>query len=249
MEKPTKSKNKFLKFLPKAASAVTFQSPPFSPTKDKRCSDRLKTHIGKGFSGPIISIIPEEARRKTNNSRFEEPQEQEPTSPKVSCMGQIKHKNKNRNENKNKTKKKKEKSVPMPKEFKPVMSTKSSTFQNVLPGRKSDSSVADRPKLPDRAPSLSQMRRFASGRDSNTKFDWTAQIMPVDGDDDSRSYYSDEEIEGEEREIIIPFSAPILGGGNGDGVGLEKRKEINLWKRRTMAQPRPLQVNTLVRSC
>uniref|UniRef100_A0A5B6YUU1 Uncharacterized protein n=1 Tax=Davidia involucrata TaxID=16924 RepID=A0A5B6YUU1_DAVIN len=250
MEKAAKSKMKLLKFLPKAASAVTFQNPPFSPSKDKRCADnanKLKTHVGKGFSGPIISIIPAEALRKTKNSSFEA---QEPTSPKVSCMGQIKHKHKT------KINKKTKQIVSLPKDFKPVVSSptpseakkKPSNIQNIFSsakagGRKSDIfSSAKPPLLPDRAPSLSQMKRFASGRDKLTSLDWAAQIAPVDSD--HRNYFSDEESEGEEEEVIIPFSAPILVGGS--GVVLEPRKEVNLWKRRTTAQPRPLQLNTLV---
>ncbi|XP_052200950.1 uncharacterized protein At1g76070 [Diospyros lotus] len=248
MEKPaSKAKNKFLKLLPKAVAAVNFQNHPFSPTRDKRqdhVANRLKTHFGKGFSGPIISIIPAEARRKPKNSGFEA---QEPTSPKVSCMGQIKHKKKK--------KIKKDKHVPLPKDCKPVDSKKKlMKFPSFFAGgkppaarTKSVPSGDNSASLSDnRAPPLGQMRRFASGRESLGGFDWTAQVAPEEGD--HRESSSDEESEGEEREVIIPFSAPILIGGPGpcsgagDGVALEPRKEINLWKRRTMAQPRPLQL-------
>uniref|UniRef100_A0A5B7BNF0 Uncharacterized protein n=1 Tax=Davidia involucrata TaxID=16924 RepID=A0A5B7BNF0_DAVIN len=71
----------------------------------------MKTHVGRGFFDPIISIIPAEARRKPKNSSFEA---QEPTSPKVSCMGQIKRKMK--------IKKTKQIVVLLPKDFKPVSS-------------------------------------------------------------------------------------------------------------------------------
>nr|GMD21316.1 uncharacterized protein At1g76070-like [Ipomoea batatas] len=66
MEKPVKpSKAKMiLKFLPKSA-AISFQSLPFSPGRDKRPAD-IKTHC----SGPIISIIPAEARRKSGEIVF-----------------------------------------------------------------------------------------------------------------------------------------------------------------------------------
>ncbi|CAL5349463.1 unnamed protein product [Camellia sinensis] len=239
MDKPARSKNKFLMFLPKPASANTFQNHTFSPTKDKRSEfhqTKLKTHIGKGFSGPIISIIPADARRNTKkNSSFEA--QQEPTSPKVSCMGQIKHKKKVI---------KNEKHASPPKDFKPVEPKKKvskirSLFSSKTPtGRKSDDSDG-KSDLSDKAPSLSQTTRFSNGRDSLSSLDWMAQVAPVDGDSDEES-----EEEEEEREIIIPFSAPILVGGGGGGVvALEPRKEINLWKRRTIAQPMPLQVNTL----
>ncbi|KAI8005151.1 Uncharacterized protein LOK49_LG08G00184 [Camellia lanceoleosa] len=224
-------------FLPKPVSANNFQNHTFSPTKDKRSEfnqTKLKTNIGKGFSGPIISIIPPDARRNTKNSSFEA--QQEPTSPKVSCIGQIKHKKVIKNE----------KHASPPKDFKPVEPKKKvskirSLFSSKTPtGRKSDDSDG-KSELSDKAPSLSQTRRFSNGRDARSSFDWMAHVAPVDGD-------SDEESEGEEeeREIITPFSAPILVGGGGGGVvALEPRKEINLWKRRTTAQPRPLQVNIL----
>ncbi|XP_059636645.1 uncharacterized protein At1g76070 [Cornus florida] len=256
-QKPPNSKSKLLKFLPKAASVVRFQNPTnfSSPRSDN--THKLKTNCGRGFSGPIISMIPMEARRKSKNSSFEA---QEPTSPKISCMGQIKHKHKQRHSNNNNNVKKTKKIVSLPKDFKTVSSqpevkkklSSSSTIRNIFGGvksrRKSDHSADHHkpPAVPDRAPGLSQMRRFASSRDTFANFDWTApQVAPVDSD--HRNYYSSDEdrgeSDGEEEEVVIPFSAPILVGGGGR-VALEPRKEINLWKRRTMAKPRPLQVNT-----
>lgn len=237
MEKPAKSKNTILKLLPKAASAINFQnSAPFSPGRDhKRSSEnasKVKAHgAGRGFSGPMISMIPAEARRRSRSGNFDR---QEPTSPKVSCMGQIKIKHKKRIQ---KTKESK------PREMKKQQSALRRIFRSAKPGRKSDASSVESPSQPDRAPSLGQMRRFSSGRNAFSTFDWTAPVAPLDSD--HRSYYSDEEKaeyeDEEEEEVIIPFSAPILVGG---GVALEPRKEINLWKRRTMAPPRPLQLNS-----
>lgn len=251
MEKQAKPKNKILKFLPRAASAVvSFQTyPPFSPSRDKRSeinASKLKAHAGRGYSGPIVSMkmIPDEARRKPKNGGFET---QEPTSPKVSCMGQIKHKKKI---------KKLAKRAPPPQEVKavstsspPELKKRASAigriFAGAKPGRKSDAVVAEKAVLPDKAPSLTQMKRFASGRDSLADFDWTAQIAQIDRD--QRNYYSDEERLGdsdqEEEEVIIPFSAPLMVGG---GVPLQPRNEINLWKRRTMAPPRPLALDAIL---
>lgn len=237
----SKSKYKILRLIPKAAQAsVSFQNPPFSPSRDKRAegaSQKLKSRLKKTFSGPIMYMIPAEAREKTKN--FET---HEPTSPKVSCMGQIKHKNKICRQ---------KKQVCLPKESKPVLHSrpeklskarsaagdelkkKPSGIKKILSGRrKSDASINHgKPPLPDRAPSISQMRRFASSRDALADFDWTtAQI-------ESGRAYSDEESDGED-EAFIPFSAPILMSGV-----LEPRKEVNLWRRRTMAQPKPLQLN------
>ncbi|KAL7086059.1 hypothetical protein ACP275_14G315900 [Erythranthe tilingii] len=249
MEKPaaTKSKNKIMKFLPKA---VSFQNIPFSPRRDLRAdvnSHRVKALQNKGFSGPMI---PAEARRKSKN--FET---QEPTSPKVSCMGQIKHKSKS------KSKISKQKHVSLPKEFKPAetgkirvaaavpaaeMATKKKESSGIKKlfgaGRKSDASIDyKRPPISENAPSLNQMRKFASSRDAFANFDWTtAQIAPEEED---RGFYSDDS----DDDVIIPFSAPILMAGAGGGVSgldLEPRKEINLWKRRTMAQPKPLHLDS-----
>ncbi|CAK9178379.1 unnamed protein product [Ilex paraguariensis] len=261
MEKQAKSKNNLLKLLPKAASAVTFHNLPFSPGKNKRSevnANKLKTHVGKGFSGPIISIIPAEARRKSKNSSFSA---QEPTSPKISCMGQIKHRNK---KIKNKPKEFNPFSSPLEVKNKPSMikrvsspaeiKKKASAFRNIFSGpqsagRKLDvSSESDdhnKSKLPNTAPGLNQMRRFASSRDNFANFDWTSvQIAPEDPN--HLNLYSDEEggESDEEEEVIIPFSAPIILVNK--GVTLEPKKEINLWKRRTMAQPTPLQLSTRV---
>ncbi|MCI72429.1 syringolide-induced protein 14-1-1, partial [Trifolium medium] len=79
-----------------------------------------------------------------------------------------------------------------------------------------------------------------------SNFDWKAVIEPEEID--QRDCFTD----GEEDEILIPFSAPILvGGGAADttssnvaaNLKFKPRNEINLWKRRTMAPPRPLQLN------
>ncbi|GAU24947.1 hypothetical protein TSUD_311820 [Trifolium subterraneum] len=117
--------------------------------------------------------------------------------------------------------------------------------------KKSDVSVVHDKKyaLEERATHVNQMKRFASGRGTLANFDWKAHVetQPKEIDD----YYSDEERihsdddDEEEEEFMIPFSAPILVGGayNGLGLDLKPRKEINLWKRRTMAPPRPLQLD------
>ncbi|XP_021284623.1 uncharacterized protein At1g76070 [Herrania umbratica] len=245
MEKQAKPRNKILKFLPKAASAVsvTFQNHPFSPGRDKRSDNtgKHKAYAGRGFSGPIVSIIPDEARRKSQSETFET---QEPTSPKVSCMGQIKQKKNIR----------KAKCVSRPKELKPVSESSGEEvkkhasklkriFSMAKPARKSEAS-SKKTELPDRAPSLGQMKRFTSGRDAFSNFDWMAQIAPAEAD--NRDYYSDEERRDsdlEDDDVIIPFSAPMTVGGE---MPLQPRKEINLWKRRTMNPPRPLRLNSMV---
>jgi len=257
MEKQLKLRNKILKALPKAVAAVTmtFQNPPFSPGRDHK-------------SKSIVPMIPHEARRKTHIDGI---YSQEPTSPKISCMGQIKHKKKQIKQAK------KTKSMNRRKEAKNVACNKSSSasrdpevkkhaskFQKMIlfnsakpksEGRKSNASAPGDISNRDhglgeaaRAPHVSQMRRFSSGRDALAGFDWrVAQVAP---DEEEIDYYSDDyrvdssDGEEEEEEVLIPFSAPILVGGGGVGVlNLKPRKEINLWKRRTMAPPMPLQLH------
>ncbi|KAK7352208.1 hypothetical protein VNO80_17626 [Phaseolus coccineus] len=254
MEKQLKLRNKILKALPKAVAAVTmtFQNPPFSPGRDHK-------------SKPMVSMIPHEARRKTHDRNgIDGIYSQEPTSPKISCMGQIKHKKKQ-------IKQAKTKSVSRPREASNKSSSASrdtevkkhaSTFQKMLlfhaakpksEGRKSNASapgdISDRDHaLGDapRAPHVSQVRRFSSGRDALASFDWkVAQVAPDEAEID---YYSDDyrvdSSDGEEEEeVMIPFSAPILVGGGVGVLNLKPRKEINLWKRRTMAPPMPLQLH------
>ncbi|QCE16720.1 uncharacterized protein At1g76070-like [Vigna unguiculata] len=258
MVKQLKLRNKILKVLPKAVAAVTmtFQNPPFSPGRDHK-------------SKPIVSMIPHEARRKTHDRNgIDGVYSQEPTSPKISCMGQIKHKKKQ-------IKQAKTKSATRPKE---VACNKSSTasrdtevkkhastFQKMLlfhaakpksEGRKSNASapgdIRDRDDghgAAARAPHVSQMRRFSSGRDALANFDWRVAQAAAAADEEEIDYYSDdyrvESSDGEEEdeEVMIPFSAPILVGGGVGVLNLKPRKEINLWKRRTMAPPMPLQLH------
>jgi len=235
--KQSKLKNRILKILPKAA-AVTFQNPPFSPGRDHK----FKTHGGKGFfSGPMI---PDAARRKPKDGGVET---QEPTSPKISCMGQIKHKKKH-------IKKGGAKSMSMPTGARE--STSSTAPRDTTTEEKKQASKFQRMLFPpkaaarkksdagdDKAPSLGYMRRFASGRETFSNFDWKAQIAP-----DERDCYSDNDdrVESDaEDEVTIPFSAPLTAGG-APLLNVQPRKEINLWKRRTMAAPRPLQLNPVL---
>ncbi|CAN4094032.1 unnamed protein product [Withania somnifera] len=195
-EKPTKSKkNMILKFLPKAATAtVIFQNHPFSPSREKRFHHH---HNHKGFSGPIISIIPAEARNRKSSNNVTN---QEPTSPKVSCIGQIKQRKKNI-----KKTKKEDTNTKTPLENSTKKSPRSN-FRNFF--LRGENLI--------KVPSLSHMRKFASGREGNlSNFDWkNVQITPEDHrkyySDDDREDYNDEDDDVEE--VITPFSAPILLG-------------------------------------
>ncbi|XP_054796162.1 uncharacterized protein At1g76070 [Prosopis cineraria] len=235
MEKQHKLKNKILKILPKA---VPFQNPPFSPGRDHT---RRPKNASRWFKA---SMIPDEARTKPKDDGGGNIDSRDPTSPKVSCMGQIKHMKKQ-------VKKAKAKSMSLPNDVGEVKED-SSVFRRIFHGAKppaADHGMED--AVAGRAPVLGAMKRFASGRNAFTDFDWKARA-PADMDHDG--YFSDQDREEsdaeEEEEVIIPFSAPILVGGGcyAGGVPLQPRKEINLWKRRTMAPPRPLQLKPVLRS-
>ncbi|OIV96301.1 hypothetical protein TanjilG_09728 [Lupinus angustifolius] len=229
MEKQLKLKRKILNILPKVAAAVSFINPPFSPSRYHKSKPDNTRH--KGFSAPITSMIPHQNRKKPNHDDIDY---QEPTSPKISCMGQIKH------EKKRRMKKTKIKDIEVKKNV--------STFKKMLfYATKSKSGSSDKLDNEDvvvkRVTNMSQMKRFASGRDTFANFDWKDQMVAEEID---CCYKSDDFFE-EEKEIIIPFSAPILLSdsscryGDGGVIHLKPRKEINLWKRRTMAKPKPLQ--------
>lgn len=264
-----KPKNRLLKL---ASSAVSFQ--PFSPNREK-------AQARKGFSGPMI---PAEARYKSKNSSYIS---HEPTSPKVSCMGQIKHKKKIRDLSKKKANV--HDSLPprddhfisystpldqvnpsknqKPKIFKsfhsftevkkknpaPVLESvqsssheeadkkKKKNFRNIFgkPSKRSEYEPPLTAPSDKKAPSLGQLQRFSSGRNSLSNFDWSiAQISPAEHDDDESDGEWDEE------DAKISFSAPISLSSCSTVANVEPRKEINLWKRRTMPQPKPLQLNT-----
>ncbi|KAL8126380.1 uncharacterized protein At1g76070-like [Apium graveolens] len=241
---PTKTKNLFLKFLSKAASA------PFSPNKEKRSSQ--KSHTGKGSKAPITSIIPADAlRSRSKNSSFGA---REPTSPKISCMGTVKHRKKlcsmlsSKNYvlppldqlnlmvmNHNNSKvvqsdiegdvKKKKKPLAMKNMFSRVPSGRRKSSDALA---KTTDYVSDH--RPSASSTLSQMRRFSSSRTSLNNFDWTAtQIAPVDN-------------EGQKVKISTCTVPKVILECK--QVNLEPRRDVNLWKRRPMAQPSPLQIQT-----
>ncbi|XP_068640937.1 uncharacterized protein At1g76070 [Aristolochia californica] len=229
MEKTAKSKSGIFSFI--------FLNQPFSPGRDK-------FRAGKGFSGPIISIIPAEARRKTRNGSFDA---QEPTSPKVSCIGQIKHKKK--------IYKGKCAAPPAVKEKSKKGKSYSAIgkiFRGGKPGRRSDADKDEvEVEVQVRAPSLGQMRKFSSGREAFRDFDFRATDRGA-ALSRQRGYYSDEEqredSDDDEDDFMVTHSGPLVAHSAPLAVGAdqsrEPRKEINIWKRRTLAPPRPLELCT-----
>lgn len=217
MEKPSKLRIKILKFLSQAAApAVTYKSPPPSPRN------------------PIVSIIPKETSRKPRNgsSTFAA---KEPTSPKVSCMGQVKGNNNNKKKSKPKPKLvcppppqegtslalciPKEKTFKVSKVIPKVLIKQGKTKDDGVVIATSSSSRSSRG--PERVPSLGQMKRFESGRRVLSDFD----LMEVDDDPDR--------VEG--------LKLGVRGEEEEDDD--ENKKEvIILWKRRSMSPLTPLQL-------
>lgn len=252
----TKSKNTIMKFLPKPTSSVIF-----SPSKDRRSFERTqKSNLGIGFSGPMLSMIPADTRRKIKN-QSDYNVVYEPTSPRVSCMGQVKYKcHKASTGNKPSTNiKSSDKVRHNENDREEVSRTESRSnkklgFMKLLSGltpratqggsaRKQVTRV-NKLKAPlylDKAPSLGTMKRFSSGRGKFSNVDWTKEAAGIDRDE-----------ENDDERVIEPSSAPVIIRntlGFDDkfirvaGINLEPKKEINLWKRRTMPQPKPLQIS------
>ncbi|KAJ0781676.1 hypothetical protein HanPI659440_Chr06g0251961 [Helianthus annuus] len=247
-QQKSKSKNTILKFLPRATSSISFQNPLIHSPKPSEKPH--KSHIGITFSGPLLST--DQTRRKIKN-HSDHTITYEPTSPRVSCMGQVKCK----------YTKQKQKPKPQPtgKDFRQKSATPDRTrggvdvhashteskgkkklgFTKLLSfGGKKQDKKSNVPMFLDKVPSLSTMKRFSSGREKLSDIDWTRNSMAVDSGD--RNYDSDE------GDVIVPSSAPVVIRnplGFDDNLvrvagNTEPRKEINLWKRRTMTQPKPL---------
>ncbi|EOA35588.1 hypothetical protein CARUB_v10020800mg [Capsella rubella] len=250
-----KSKNKLLQMLPKAMS-FGHRVPPFSPGRDLHHNNHHSNTASNKmfFSGPMVPLVPNAARvrRNKNDAVWDEP-----TSPKVSCIGQIKLGKSNK--------------CPTGKKNKPTASlipkTSSSLTKEDDKGRISKikrffsfspANTTSRKSHPTAVsaadehpvtvvssaavPSLGQMKKFASSREALGGFDWAAEMKHEEDSpaDLHRGYYSDDDTRGaylrdddDEDDIIIPFSAPL-------GLNLKPKKEVNLWKRRTMDPPKPL---------
>ena len=194
-----KLKNLITKLLPHAASAVTFLSPPPSPRKTPPTL--------------VVSLIPAEARRKPKyGSSFDT---REPSSPKVSCLGQV---------NNNKNKKPKTKNVCPPpqqeKSTKPHGSLIVKIFKGTRKGGKNDSVKDNKEAVVDKVPSLGLMKRFESGRGGVlSDFEWTAHVTVL-GPDCQGCSVDDEERQGngESENVIIPIKV------NNGNLGVQSKK-------------------------
>ncbi|XP_072980049.1 uncharacterized protein At1g76070-like [Typha angustifolia] len=128
----------------------------------------ISVYHNKGFSGPIVPLIPMEARRsKEKDRRGGNFETEEPTSPKVSCMGQIKHK-------KMACKLKQRPPPPARRDQKRVSFAVPKIFfrRKARPMHRVGDEERQKVRMV-RAPSIARMRRYASGRESALRnFDW-----------------------------------------------------------------------------
>lgn len=118
--------------------------------------------------------------------------------------------------------------------------------RRVRPNRRTDAagSSEGRPAEAGGAPSLGQMRRFASGRGALGSFDWrkVERKQEAATGDRERPYSDEESDKDHDAAKAIYYSAPIVMGG-GEVAAEPGKKEVNLWKRRTLSPPAPLQLN------
>lgn len=256
-----KHKNKILKMLPKAMS-FGHRVPPFSPGRDLH--HHHNTTNKAFFSGPMVPLVPNAARvrRPKSDAVWDEP-----TSPKVSCIGQIKlAKSKRCSPKKNRA---------PPSLIPKIPKTQSSLTKDDEKGRgvskikrffsfstagggggntsrKSHSSgagaVADEHPVAvvsAAIPSLGQMKKFASSRDALGGFDWTVELKQDEEEspaDHRRGYYSDDEKKRGSsyfRDDDDDEEDDIIIPFSAP-LSLKPKTEVNLWKRRTMDPPKPL---------
>ncbi|GKV45117.1 hypothetical protein SLEP1_g52237 [Rubroshorea leprosula] len=160
MGKQSRQISKILTILPRAASPINFQvSPPWTPPRSPTYSPARKV-------SPAVSLVPKEARTKSKNDSF---QTQEPTSPKISCMGQIKG-----------LKRKQKKMMNKPPPPEPTTSHEKGKRKPLLglkffKGKKQDDKVSAYEYKPSvkagMEPSFRDIKRFASGRGVLSGFD------------------------------------------------------------------------------
>ncbi|XP_028784597.1 uncharacterized protein At1g76070-like [Neltuma alba] len=208
MSKQQELKKILKTLLPKAVTgALTFQNHPFSPRRDHQVVHKYHKHGGPKGS---IMMIPDEARRrrsKYGSSGNGSTRSLEPTSPTVSCMGQIKNK---KRQHRQRVKKAKSKRITLPssvQKSRPLIRSVSkaknkkqtSTFRRIFwrdQRKSSRAAEVDGGSAAVAAPELSQMKRFASARGALANFDWKAHVVAPEDDEDD--------------ETLISFSEPIV---------------------------------------
>ncbi|CAN8292279.1 unnamed protein product [Cochlearia groenlandica] len=216
------------------ALSIGHSTAPFSPARDFRHHRTTSTaNRGLFFSSPITPLFPTAGRarrRSKNDAVFAEP-----TSPKVSCIGQIKLAKPKCPKTKNRAPHKDHKTTSSSSLIKEDNKGSFSKLKRIFstsknPSRESNSTAlaaaaTENPVVAKAvaAPALGKMKKFASSREALGGFDWTVEMKRGDKD------------------LTIPntMSLPL---NQSEGLSLCPKSEVNLWKRRTMDRPLPLQV-------
>ncbi|KAF9682146.1 hypothetical protein SADUNF_Sadunf05G0078400 [Salix dunnii] len=235
-----RGKSKFSVFdcLPKAASPVTFQSPPASPRSPNR-----------GLSGRVVSLVPQEARRKGSQGvisfltgkkgkskfsifdclpkaaspvTFQSPPAS-PRSPHRGLSGRVVSLVPQEARRKGRSGSCDEREEP---------SSPKVSCTGKKQGLQPDTSRG-RPPDADKGPSLGHMKRFPSSCSELKDFDWKAH--DVSGMPDYSSY---DDKNGDKEEVFIVVEVD-------EDIPREPKKQVNLWKRRSMTPPGPLQLEKL----
>lgn len=261
--------------LPRAAALLSaYPIAPISPGRDINrpgdyCIRGRNSFSSRGYSGPMISIIPQEVRGKKKDSGFES---QEPTSPKVSCIGQVKlRKKKGHSKVKAKVKEKDtDQSGDRPKEIGSERCSprgaKTSQLKKFFfisrDNKKPEQPLSDSESTGEAvAPSLGQLKRFSCGRDTGGSLANVFQDLlqgdstcsptnkSEDSGDEKRSASDDREVENPRNEdrskkkspVLISHSGPLLSQPLPKPATTDGQPcEINLWKRRSVAPPMAL---------
>ncbi|KMZ76351.1 hypothetical protein ZOSMA_103G00570 [Zostera marina] len=205
----TMEENNLFNYL-KGSATFTVTRRPFIPNHDKK-------------SCPMASLIPIEVRHRRASRRFFDV-DREPTSPKVSCIGQIKHKKSMR-----RIKSLRETSDGSAADGYNTRRNKKYIYtsfflklfnrkpNSTAIGKKRDDTTARVPVniIQKQVPHLGQMNQFRSGRTTLGEFDWNAW-QKDDGEKVS--------------------SVPIF-------TDVEEKMDGDLWKRRMVVPPQRLQLN------
>ncbi|EOA36215.1 hypothetical protein CARUB_v10010139mg [Capsella rubella] len=239
MEKASNSNKstKFSKMLQRALS-IGHSAAPFSPGRDFHHSRTASTvHRGIFFSSPLVPTAAR-VRRSTKNEGVLA----EPTSPKVSCIGQVKlnkpkcsSERKNKATNKLKTASSLSSCAIKEEENRRSFSKLKRLFSTLSFSSKKSNSTAFATAAVEEpvvavAPSLGKMKKFASSRGALGGFDWTVEMKR-------------QESQSDHQDVTIPYSQSMpLTQLEGLSLCPKPKSEVNLWKRRTMDRPKPLQV-------
>ncbi|VFQ83998.1 unnamed protein product [Cuscuta campestris] len=214
---------------------------PAAATADHHHHHLIKTanaNHRRGFSGAIVRA---EAGRQSGFTSANAHPHGEPCSPKVSCMGQLKQ----NSSTSKKKKKKKDKDLVIIGSVATEKSSPAAAMKVASPlhGRRwSDASAADKapPPLP---PSLGQMKRFASSRET-LRGSYCSDNDDDDDDDDDEGCPSSHHprqiasLPSSIDDVVLPNNDVVLRIGETTTTTtttLPPRKEINLWKRRIIS--------------